>query len=158
MTSTNTLPPAGMFRRLGALFYDALIVLAIEMMAGGVVVALLHALMAMGLFSHAGYADVSDFLTNHPIWSPAYTFYLIVVWCYFFVFFWTRAGQTLGMRAWKLRVQNSDGSAISVTQALIRLGTSGFGLANLCVPFDPKKRGFHDIWAKTQVVVLPKAQ
>jgi hypothetical protein len=32
MTSTNTLPPAGMFRRLGALFYDALIVLAIEMM------------------------------------------------------------------------------------------------------------------------------
>ena len=67
MTSTNTLPPAGMFRRLGALFYDALIVLAIEMMAGGVVVALLHALMAMGLFSHAGYADVSDFLTNHPI-------------------------------------------------------------------------------------------
>jgi uncharacterized RDD family membrane protein YckC len=62
------------------------------------------------------------------------------------------------MRAWKLRVQNSDGSAISVTQALIRLATSGFGLANLCVPFDPKKRGFHDIWAKTQVVVLPKAQ
>ena len=158
MTSTNTLPPAGMFRRLGALFYDALIVLAIEMMAGGVVVALLHALMATGLFSHAGYADVSDFLTNHPIWSPAYTFYLVAVWCYFFVFFWTRAGQTLGMRAWKLRVQNSDGSAISVTQALIRLATSGFGLANLCVPFDPKKRGFHDIWAKTQVVVLPKAQ
>ncbi|MDK9762101.1 RDD family protein [Vibrio sp. D420a] len=158
MTSTNTLPPAGMFRRLGALFYDALIVLAIEMMAGGVVVALLHALMAMGLFSHVGYADVSDFLTNHPVWSPAYTFYLVAVWCYFFVFFWTRAGQTLGMRAWKLRVQNSDGSAISVTQALIRLATSGFGLANLCVPFDPKKRGFHDIWAKTQVVVLPKAQ
>jgi uncharacterized RDD family membrane protein YckC len=147
-----------MFRRLGALFYDALIVLAIEMMAGGVVVALLHALMAMGLFSHVGYADVSDFLTNHPVWSPAYTFYLVAVWCYFFVFFWTRAGQTLGMRAWKLRVQNSDGSAISVTQALIRLATSGFGLANLCVPFDPKKRGFHDIWAKTQVVVLPKAQ
>ncbi|EDK28226.1 hypothetical protein VSWAT3_21145 [Vibrionales bacterium SWAT-3] len=62
------------------------------------------------------------------------------------------------MRAWKLRVQNKDGSAITVTQALIRLGTSGFGLANLCVPLDPQKRGFHDIWAKTEVVVLPQAR
>ncbi|MDF4951947.1 RDD family protein, partial [Vibrio parahaemolyticus] len=41
--------------------------------------------------------------------------------------------------------------------ALIRISTSGFGLANLTVPIDPKKRGFHDIWAKTEVVVLPKA-
>ncbi|MFZ3409962.1 RDD family protein [Vibrio chagasii] len=157
MTSTNTLPPAGMMRRFGALFYDALIVIAIEMMAAGVIIALLHALMALGIFDHSGYADVSDFLTNHPIWSPVYTFYLVAVWVYFFVFFWTRAGQTLGMRAWKLRVQNKDGSAITVTQALIRLGTSGFGLANLCVPLDPQKRGFHDIWAKTEVVVLPQA-
>ena len=114
------MPPAGVMRRFGALFYDALIVIAIEMLAAGVIVALLHALMALGIFNHSGYADVSDFLTNHPIWSPAYTFYLVVVWVYFFVFFWTRAGQTLGMRAWKLRVQNKDGSAITVTQALIR--------------------------------------
>lgn len=93
------MPPAGVMRRFGALFYDALIVIAIEMLAAGVIVALLHALMALGIFNHSGYADVSDFLTNHPIWSPAYTFYLVVVWVYFFVFFWTRAGQTLGMRA-----------------------------------------------------------
>ncbi len=145
-------------RRLGALFYDCLIVIAIEMMAAGVVIAVLHALLAMGVFSVDPYADVSDLLTNHPFWSPVYTLYLAVVWIYFFVFFWTRAGQTLGMRAWKIQVRNADGSPISATQALIRLATSGFGLANLTVPFDPKKRGFHDIWAKTQVVVLPKVR
>ncbi len=145
-------------RRLGALFYDGLIVIAIEMMAAGVVIAVLHALVAMGGFNAAPYEDVSDFLTNHPIWGPVYTSYLAVVWIYFFVFFWTRAGQTLGMRAWKIQVRNADGSAISTTQALIRIATSGFGLANFTVPIDPKKRGFHDIWAKTQVVVLPKAQ
>ncbi|NOI60867.1 RDD family protein [Vibrio coralliilyticus] len=158
MSTTDTLPPAGLMRRLGALFYDALIVIAIEMMAAGIVIAVLHALVAIGGFNAAPYADVSDFLTNHPIWGPVYTLYLAVVWIYFFVFFWTRAGQTLGMRAWKIQVRNADGSAISVTQALIRIATSGFGLANLTVPIDPKKRGFHDIWAKTQVVVLPKAQ
>ncbi len=145
-------------RRLGALFYDSLIIIAIEMMAAGIVIAILHALLAMGVFSVAPYADVSDLLTNHPIWSPIYTLYLALVWVYFFVFFWTRAGQTLGMRAWKIQIRNADGSPISTTQALIRLATSGFGLANLTVPFDPQKRGFHDIWAKTQVVVLPKVR
>jgi uncharacterized RDD family membrane protein YckC len=61
------------------------------------------------------------------------------------------------MRAWKLHLRSNDGRPVSVTQALIRIGTSGFGLANFTVPLDPQKRGFHDIWAKTQVVVLPKA-
>ncbi|WP_162063456.1 RDD family protein [Vibrio taketomensis] len=158
MTSQQPLPPAGLFRRLGALFYDSLIIIAIEMMAAGIVIAILHALMAMNLINIAPYVDVSDLLTNHPVWSPVYTLYLAVVWIYFFVFFWTRAGQTLGMRAWKIQVRNLDGGYITVTQALIRLATSGFGLANFTVPLDPQKRGFHDIWAKTQVVVLPKAQ
>lgn len=158
MSSNSTLPPAGLFRRLGALFYDGLIILAIEMMAAGIVIAILHALMALGVFHVGQYQDVSDFLTQHPVWSPLYTFYLAAVWVYFFVYFWTKAGQTLGMRAWKLQLQNEQGGRITVTQALIRIGTSGFGLANLSVPIDPKKRGFHDIWAKTRVVVLPKAQ
>ncbi|MBD1555456.1 RDD family protein [Vibrio sp. S9_S30] len=149
--------PAGLLRRLGALMYDALIILAIEMMAGGLVIAILFAFNAAGLMDYGSYVDASDLLTNHPVWSVLYTGYLAAVWVGFIVFFWTRAGQTLGMRAWKLRVQNEDGSSITVTQALIRVATSGFGLANLTVPFDPKKRAFHDIWAKTQVVVLPKA-
>jgi len=157
MSTTDSLPPAGLFRRLGALFYDGLIIIAVEMMAAGIVIAILHALMAMGIFQVGSYADVSDFLTNHPVWSPVYTAYLAFVWIYFFVYFWTRAGQTPGMRAWKLHLRSVDGQPISITQCLIRIATSGFGLANLLVPIDPKKRGFHDIWAKTQVVVLPKA-
>ncbi|POB66298.1 hypothetical protein CRN59_31740, partial [Vibrio vulnificus] len=47
---------------------------------------------------------------------------------------------------------------ITSTQALIRIATSAFGLANFTVPIDPKKRGFHDIWAKTEVVLLPKVR
>ena len=155
---TQSLPPAGLFRRLGALFYDSLIILAVVMMAGGIVVAVLEALVAAGLLSYAPYADASDFLGKHPFWSLVYTAYLAFVWLYFIVFFWTRAGQTLGMRAWKIEIQNLEGGRITVTQALIRLATSAFGLSNLSVPIDPKKRGFHDIWAKTQVVVLPKAK
>ncbi|EGQ8018765.1 RDD family protein [Vibrio sp. B511a] len=158
MTTSTTLPPAGLFRRLAALIYDTLIIIAIEMMAAGIVMAVVFALNAAGLLSYGEYADAADMLGKHPVLSPLFTLYLAGVWIYFFVFFWTRAGQTLGMRAWKLRVRNTkDGAPITVTQALIRISTSGFGLANLTVPIDPKKRGFHDIWAKTEVVVLPKA-
>jgi len=84
----TTLPPAGFFRRLGALIYDSLIVLAILMIAGGVVVALMEALVAAGLVSYAPYQDASDLLTGHPIWSPAYTLYLALAWLSFFVYFW----------------------------------------------------------------------
>ena len=45
-------------RRLGALF-DGLIVIAMEMMAAGVVIAVLHALVAMGGFNAAPYADAT---------------------------------------------------------------------------------------------------
>ncbi len=157
MTSAS-LPPAGFFRRIGALIYDSLIVIAILMIAGGIVVAIMEALVAAGIMNYGEYQDASDLLTRHPIWSPIYTLYLAFAWIYFFVYFWTRAGQTLGMRAWKLFIRNRDGSRITVTQALIRLATSVFGLGNLTVIIDPKKRSFQDMWAKTEIVVLPKVR
>lgn len=144
-------------RRLSALLYDGLVILAVEMMAGGLIVAILEALVAAGLMSYGPYQDVSELLGRHPVWSYVYTAYLGTVWIGFFVYFWTRGGQTLGMRAWRLRVQNSDGSLITPAQAVIRVGTSAFGLANFLVPFDSKKQGLHDMLAKTEVVVLPKA-
>lgn len=156
--NVSPLPPAGLFRRLGALVYDTLVVMAILMIAGGLVVAVLEALVAAGLLSYAPYLDAGELLTRHPIWSPVYTLYLAATWIYFFVYFWTRAGQTLGMRAWKIVVCNRDGSPISAAQALIRLATSLFGLGNLIVPLHPQKRAFQDMLAKTQVVVLPKVR
>jgi uncharacterized RDD family membrane protein YckC len=157
MTNTATLPTAGFFRRVAALIYDGLLIIAIEMIAAGIVIAILEALVATGLFNYGIYLDASDYLTQHPVWSSVFTLYLGAIWLGFFAYFWSKAGQTLGMRAWKLRVQNEGGSNISVSQALIRAGTSAFGLGNLTVLIDPKKRAFQDMWAKTQVVVLPKA-
>ena len=73
--------------------------------------------------------------------------------------FWTRAGQTIGMRAWRLRIQNADGSNIRITQALIRLATAAFGLGNLMCLFNRKApRAFQDIWSECEVVVLGKQE
>jgi uncharacterized RDD family membrane protein YckC len=49
----------------------------------------------------------------------------------FFAWFWTHSGQTIGMMAWKIKVQNADGSPIGYRQSLIRffLGSAFLALA-----------------------------
>jgi uncharacterized RDD family membrane protein YckC len=155
MSNKIDYPKAGLSRRLAALLYDGLVIAAIEMIAAGVIIAVMEALVAAGLLTYAPYQDASDLLVRHPQLSQLFTLYLAAIWIGFFIYFWSKAGQTVGMRAWKLRVQREDGRLISPMQAFARVGTSAFGLANLTVPFDKKKRGLHDMLAKTEVVVLP---
>lgn len=148
---------ASFLRRLGAWFYDGLIIIAIEMMAAGIVIASLDMLTYLDLFSYGEHLDVSAFLAADPIWSKIYPLYLSAVFIGFFAFFWTKGGQTLGMRAWKLRIQNQNGSNITLTQSFIRMGTSAFGLGNLMALFDRNNSSFQDTWAKCEVIVLAKA-
>ena len=68
---------------------------------------------------------------------------------------------TLGMQAWRLRVQTSDGYAISLKQSLIRcvvawLSLAAFGIGYWWVLFDRQRRSWPDIASNTQTVVLPK--
>ena len=63
----------------------------------------------------------------------------LVVVAGFFVYFWTSRGQTLGMLAWRLRLQRPDGSLISPAIALKRLGV----LFLLCLPV---LIGYWQIW------------
>ena len=79
----------------------------------------------------------------------------------FFVFSWSRGGMTLGMQAWRLRVQTLDGYSLNLRQCLIRcavawLSLLAFGLGYLWVLFDKQRRSWPDIASNTQTVVLPK--
>ena len=58
------------------------------------------------------------------------------------------------MRRFEIRVQNTDSTLLSIGQALVRLGTSAFGLGNLMVIFDRREfLAFQDYWANCEVVV-----
>ncbi|GHA66336.1 RDD family protein [Photobacterium aphoticum] len=146
----------GLFRRLGAWIYDSLVIAAVLMLAAGVATGLAALLAHLGWIDTTGYIDISAYMTQHPVIGMLYTAYLAVVMVGFFAYFWCKAGQTLGMRAWKLRLQNKDGSNLRFTQALIRMGTSAFGLGNLMAPFSREKQSFQDIMAECEMVVLPK--
>lgn len=153
--AAETAPIAGFGPRIGALVYDSLIVLGIAALAGAVGLAIAEGLIAAGFVIIDGrYLDSADY-AGDQLW------YAVLVWgsiCSFYLWFWTHGGQTVGMRAWRLRVQNSDGTAISLTQALIRLATAAFGLGNLQVPFDTKNRAFQDHWGRCDVLRLSKEQ
>ncbi|ENO3978710.1 RDD family protein [Aeromonas veronii] len=154
--ATQPYPSAGLLRRLGALIYDALVVTSLLIIAGFIGMGVAKLLLVTGMASVPAGEDTVWLLTRHPL-SLIYTLWLAFVICGFYTWFWTRAGQTVGMRAWRLRIQNEDGSHIRVTQALIRLATAAFGLGNLMCLFNRQRpRAFQDIWAECEVILLSK--
>ncbi|HEY7865641.1 MAG TPA: RDD family protein [Psychromonas sp.] len=144
-------PRANFLKRAGAYIYDLFAVSALLMLAG--ILAIIVVIIAdnTGLINLDAYRDVADYLAS----SQIFALYLAIVLIGFYGYFWTKAGQTIGMKAWRLRVQNSDGSNISFTQSLIRMATSAFGLGNILVFFG-NKSAFQDQWAECEMVVLTK--
>ena len=103
--SVDTTPRyAGLLRRFAAMGYDALLLTAL----------LIFATMPVTLFT-GGVATEPN--------NPFVASWLFLVSFAFFAWFWTHGGQTLGMRAWKIRLQRDDGRAIDLWQALLRFFT-----------------------------------
>ena len=143
--------PAGLGRRLGAMLYDAFLVAAIWLLVAG-----LHLLVVRHLIGlpaeqvGQGAAQVASL--RFGMLASAFAF---------FAFFWCRGGMTLGMQAWRLRVQTLDGCTITLRQAMVRylvawLSVATLGLGYLWVLFDAERRSWPDIASGTRVVVLPK--
>jgi len=77
----------------------------------------------------------------------------------FFGWFWTHGGQTLGMRAWKIRVERFDGGLLSWSDALRRYLAAWLlllppGLGLLWSWLDPDCLCWHDRLSATRVVDL----
>ena len=139
--------PAGLVRRLGAMMYDFLIIVAIWMLLG---------------FARLPFVpDGVDHMNDSA--GPAFQSILFLVTFGFFTFFWRRTGQTLGMQAWRIRIQNSDGRAISMTQALMRFLSGAFslaclGLGHFWMLFTPGKNTWPDRFSESEVVYVPSAK
>lgn len=137
-------PPtrSSLFRRLAAAFYDSLLVLAVLMLA-----TLLLLPLTGGQAINPG---------NH-----AYTLYLLAVGFAFFGGFWTHGGQTLGMRAWRLRVVSLDNRPLTWQQALYRylaaiLSWLPLGLGFWWQWLDREGLTLHDRLSGTQLIHLHK--
>ena len=138
---------ASLARRLAAMFYDGLLLVAILMIA----TALLLPLTGGEAINAA----------DHPWLESAYRLLLAGLVVLFFGTFWTRRGQTLGMASWRLRVEREDGSMLTWGDTTKRLAAAllswlPLGLGYLWILFDREGRAWHDRLSRTRVVLLPK--
>jgi uncharacterized RDD family membrane protein YckC len=137
---------AGVLRRFGAMLYDLLVVIALA-----VIVTLLF-------FPFTGKG-----ITPRESGAVEYVYRaaLLLVVVLFFCVFWTWRGQTLGMLAWRLRVERNDGTFLTWRDALIRLAGAwvsfaALGLGYFWIWVDREQLAWHDRWSGTRVVVVPK--
>lgn len=164
MSTTNedfpwtSFPRAGFFRRLAAWVYDVLLAIAVYMIAGFVSFFIFYLLVKFQLLNMHGYHHDIDLLMNTPWLKYSNEVWKLSWVSFFFIYFWAKSGQTLGMRAWRLRVQNYDGTLISKTIGIKRLLFTFLGLGNIAVIFDRKnKLSLQDRLTKTEVVVISLA-
>lgn len=146
---------AGFFKRLAAMIYDWLAVIALAMLVTILNLALVHLLSKYGVLDLAGYPDPSAYL-NDQIWFQLE----LALWVWlFYAWFWHDGGQTIGMRAWRLKLQRIDGKPMELKRAMLRALYSVLGLGNLLVLFTPKtKLSLQDKLTKTEMIVLSKEQ
>jgi uncharacterized RDD family membrane protein YckC len=134
--------PASLLRRLGAILYDTLLMVALLFLATIPFLA----------------ASSEEAVKPETVAHQAVLAAVIYV---FLVGFWCSRGSTLGMLAWGLRVETDDGSLPSIGQASIRffaaiLSWLPVGLGFLWQLWDKEQLTWHDRLSKTRLMHYPK--
>lgn len=147
--TTLSLPqaePAALHIRLLAIIYDLLPMAALWMATSAVMLLV------------RGGVNVTP---NSPAALLEFTLLLLVTFAYFGMS-WKRGGQTLGMRAWRLRVVGADGGtslpwrALCLRYLVATLSLGALGLGFLWSLIDRERRTWHDLASGTALVRMPK--
>jgi uncharacterized RDD family membrane protein YckC len=141
--SADETPYAGLVTRVVALAVDAAVLTVGFAVASGVVGLILSLFTAVEVTSPGAVVGVAGGWT--------------VVVVGYFVLFWTLAGETPGMRLMRMRVVDEHGAPPGVGRSLLRivgavLAAIPFFAGYLLVLVDDRRRGLHDMIARTVVV------
>jgi uncharacterized RDD family membrane protein YckC len=139
---------AGFGRRLAALIYDAFLLVALLMIfTGGAL-----------FFTHGAAVE----LATAGNWVYAYRGGLVLIIVGYYALNWLRSGQTLGMRAWRLRTVSDSDRPLTWSAVILRAIFGFFAwapaaLGVLWLYLDPKRLALHDRLSKTRVVRLSRS-
>ncbi len=128
----------GIGKRLLSLIYEALLLIAVILLAGGI------ALVAAQLFNTA-----DTRLTTQVI--------AIAICAGYFSWQWHGRGQTLPMKTWRIRLETTGGNRVSIPRTLLRvaLALPGYmllGISILWAFVDRDRQFLHDRLAGTRLV------
>jgi uncharacterized RDD family membrane protein YckC len=146
-TPAESLQTASLLRRLAAMTYDSLLLLALLMIVT---------------------ACFLPLTGGEAVRWQTFPLLTLLYWCalagtvlVYFGLPWTARGQTLAMTTWRLRVKRDDGCLPTWRDVALRLAASVLswlpaGLGFLWVLFNRERRAWHDSLSGTRIVVLPK--
>ena len=130
---------AGLFRRLAAILYDSLLIIAMWLITTLLLVAFIN--------------------DGAALQGPLFQFGLYFEACLFYSYFWRLRGQTLGMQVWKIKLVSPSLQTLSWQECFARLffalvSVSMLGLGFIWMLFDPDRLTWHDRASGTRVVLL----
>ena len=136
--------PAALHWRLLALLYDLFPLIAIWLVTS-----------AIGLALH-GWEPMAPGTVGAWLQFVA----LLAATFLYFGLSWRRGGQTIGMRAWRLRLVDACGGAPGWGQLIVRAGVAVLSLALLGLGYawslvDAERRSWHDMASGTRMLRLP---
>jgi len=154
MPDLSSLPPATLFKRLLAIAYDLILLIALCFTVAAMVSIFTTFLLNDGnaITEAHPYYYLNQFLILSTIFITGLLFY---------IWFWSHGGQSLGMKTWMLKLISENGEPISRKQATVRafaavLSWSCLGLGFLWSLIDSKKRTWHDILSASYLIQMEK--
>ena len=140
--------PPPLWRHGLAMLYDTLLVVPLFMAAAGVWVAIL---------------GPTDSLNDPAVPAGLQRVSWLLILLLFFGIFWRRAGQTLGMQAWRIKLVTDSGDPLTWQQVTLRLLGALLSAVSLGAGYwwrfiPPHQRYWHDHLSKTYLVQLPKTR
>ncbi|MDM8564958.1 RDD family protein [Candidatus Halobeggiatoa sp. HSG11] len=126
----------GILRYCAVIFYDGLLLFSVLFLAAGIAY------------------PITDGQVN-----IMFQVYLLAVSFFYFAWSWVNGGQTLGMKAWRVRLVANDNQPISLKQCLLRFLISIIswlilGVGFFWAFFNQEHRTWHDLLSNTRLIVL----
>lgn len=130
------------FRLFAACVYELLLLIALWFISAWIFIA---------LFGDATHSYKRFFLQIF-LWLVTGAYF---VWC------WSKSGQTLATQTWKIKLLNQAGKTLSVKEAIVRyvfasLSAVGFGLGFIWIFVDKNRLYLHDRLLKSRFVAVNK--
>jgi len=146
----------GLLRIFASMVYDSLLLAAISIAYGALVVGVSVAVMGQ---PEAG----------HRIeWAPPAKLLITLGWLliliFFYIYFWQKFGQTLGMKTWRIQLVDAQtNQLISRSQGITRSLAAMLSLACMGIGYwfslaHPQRRLLHDVISGTRLILLKKSK
>jgi len=147
MTESDISQSPSLLRRLTAMIYDLLLVVALIAVVNGL--ALVIVVQATDGAQQVLNAHLAQLLTTLSI-------------MFFFSIFWVKTGQTLGMQTWRIKLVDLQGHPPTVGKSILRclgafLSAACLGLGYLWCLVDRNHRYWHDYLSGTELILLPNS-